>query len=190
MLSGQEVKSVRAGAVSLKASYATTVLTKVMSLLNASISPYPSAGPLPSLRPHTFTATPPHKERALPSHGKTPTKGLTLVPLKIYTVRSLIKLELGLGRGKKQFEKRELLKKRDVEREMRQHLEAIMGMLGFDRENQENDSARRECAVISLKPSAQNFNCQHVGKRRRASFRSSGRCGSLTRQPPSAARRS
>ncbi|MEK7618622.1 MAG: SsrA-binding protein SmpB [Patescibacteria group bacterium] len=121
VLSGQEVKSVRAGAVSLKASYAT-LSDKGMSLLNASISPYPSAGPLPSYDPTRSRRLLLTKKELSRLTGKLHTKGLTLVPLKIYTVRSLIKLELGLGRGKKQFEKRELLKKRDVEREIRQHL--------------------------------------------------------------------
>ena len=93
-----------------------------MSLLNASISPYPSAGPLPSYDPTRSRRLLLTKKELSRLTGKLHTKGLTLVPLKIYTVRSLIKLELGLGRGKKQFEKRELLKKRDVEREIRQHL--------------------------------------------------------------------
>ena len=51
--------------------------------------------------------------------GKTHEQGLTLVPISVYTRAALVKLEFALARGKKQYEKRELLKKRDVERELR-----------------------------------------------------------------------
>lgn len=47
--------------------------------------------------------------------------GLTLVPLRVYTDRGLIKVELGLGRGRKKVDKRELIKKRETEREIRRH---------------------------------------------------------------------
>ena len=51
--------------------------------------------------------------------GKTQEKGLTLVPLKMYTKRSFVKLEFALGRGKKKYDKRESIKKREVERQIR-----------------------------------------------------------------------
>ncbi|MCG2700861.1 SsrA-binding protein, partial [Candidatus Parcubacteria bacterium] len=51
--------------------------------------------------------------------GKKQEQGLTLVPLKMYTKRSLIKLEFGIGKGKKKFDKREMIKKRELDRNMR-----------------------------------------------------------------------
>ncbi|MBU4102771.1 SsrA-binding protein, partial [Patescibacteria group bacterium] len=51
--------------------------------------------------------------------GKKQEQGLTLAPLKIYTKRSLIKLEFGIGKGKKKFDKRELIKKRELDRSTR-----------------------------------------------------------------------
>jgi len=49
-------------------------------------------------------------------------KGLTLVPIKVYTKRNLVKLEFGTGRGKKKIDKREVIKKREIDRRIRQVL--------------------------------------------------------------------
>jgi len=54
--------------------------------------------------------------------GRVHEKGLTILPLSVYTKGSLIKLEIGLVRGKKLFEKRETIKKRDIDRQIRQRL--------------------------------------------------------------------
>jgi SsrA-binding protein len=54
--------------------------------------------------------------------GKLEQKGLTLVPLSVYTKRSLIKVEVALAKGKQQYEKRETIKKRDIDREIRRSL--------------------------------------------------------------------
>lgn len=54
--------------------------------------------------------------------GKTKQKGLTIVPLRVYSIRGKIKLELGLVKGKKKFDKREVIKKRETEREIRRIL--------------------------------------------------------------------
>jgi SsrA-binding protein len=51
--------------------------------------------------------------------GKTQEKGLTLVPVKMYTKRSFVKLEFALARGKKKYDKRESIKKRELERQIR-----------------------------------------------------------------------
>ncbi len=50
--------------------------------------------------------------------GKSRQKGLTLIPLRLYTKNGKIKLEFGLAKGKKKFDKREIIKKREVEREI------------------------------------------------------------------------
>ena len=121
VLSGQEVKSVRGGHVNLKGAYAAMTGGELW-LLNAHISPYRHAGSLPGYDPT-------HTRKLLVSRreldrlvGKLQTAGLTLVPLKVYTVKSRLKIELGLGRGKQKFEKRELLKNRSIEKEIRQRL--------------------------------------------------------------------
>ena len=54
--------------------------------------------------------------------GRTREKGLTLIPLKMYTKRGKIKVNIGLGKAKKKEDKREEIKKRDIERDIRKHL--------------------------------------------------------------------
>jgi tmRNA-binding protein len=80
--------------------------------------------------PSTYRVLDPIRSRTLLIHikerdrlqGRLRMPGLTLVPLKLYTKNHRIKVELGLCRGKKAYEKRELLKKRDIEKEIRHHL--------------------------------------------------------------------
>ncbi|MDP2656521.1 MAG: SsrA-binding protein SmpB [bacterium] len=114
VLSGPEVKSVRGGHVSLKGSFAV-FHGDDLSLLNAHISAY---------KPAALKHYSPDRSRALLLHarelshlkGKLQQKGLTLIPLRIYTKGIRIKVAIGLGRGRQQYEKREILKKRDVKR--------------------------------------------------------------------------
>jgi SsrA-binding protein len=54
--------------------------------------------------------------------GKLEAKGLSLIPLKVYLKHGLIKVELGLGRGRKKFDKRDLIKRREVEREIQKEI--------------------------------------------------------------------
>lgn len=117
-LSGPEVKAVRAGHVSLKAAYAV-VTNGECWLLNAHISPYDQAGPQPGYEPTRSRKLLLHRRQIDRLVGQLKEKGLTLLPLKLYTRGVRIKCELGLGRGKKLHEKRELIKKRDTEREIR-----------------------------------------------------------------------
>lgn len=119
VLTGPEVKSVKQGNVSLKESYAVVKDGEIF-LLNAHISPYKFAA---------LEQEPARTRKLLLKSseiknliGKTKEKGLTLIPTKIYLKRGLIKIELGLGRGKKKFEKREKIKKKDIEREVRREL--------------------------------------------------------------------
>ena len=60
-----------------------------------------------------------HKSQIVHLIGKKQEQGLTLIPIKIYTKRGLIKLEFGIGRGKKKYDKRELIKKRELDRKIR-----------------------------------------------------------------------
>jgi len=122
VLFGHEVKAVRAGQVSLKGSF-ISIRTKngqpELYLLHCQISPYKSAGPLPD-----YNQTRERKlllKRQEISHllGKKQAEGLTLIPLKIYTNHSFLKLEFAVAKGKKKYDKRETIKKRDVERQLR-----------------------------------------------------------------------
>ena len=91
-------------------------------LLNAHISPYKKAGPLPGYDPTRSRKLLLHRQEIASLLGKLQSERLTLVPLKIYTSKRRLKISLGLGKGKKMYEKREAIKKRDVEREIRRSL--------------------------------------------------------------------
>jgi SsrA-binding protein len=123
MLLGHEVKSVKTGHVSLKGSFVTSKKTHKplpeFYLTNAHIPLYKHAGPQPSYEPTRPRKLLLHKNEIERLVGKKQVEGLTLVPIKIYTKRSLIKLEFGIGKGRKKFDKREVIKKRDVERDIR-----------------------------------------------------------------------
>ncbi len=116
VLRGTEVKSLRAGLVNFKDSYATTRNGEVW-LLGCHISPY-SHG--------TDANHAPERDRKLLLHdreikrltGKIAERGLTLVPLKLYFKNGRAKLEVGLARGKKLHDKRSALREREVRREM------------------------------------------------------------------------
>ena len=116
VLRGTEVKSLRAGLVNFKDSYATVRNGEVW-LLGCHINPY-SHG--------TDANHDPERDRKLLLHakeisrlaGKVAERGLTLVPLKLYFKAGRAKLELGLARGKKLHDKRSTLREREVKREM------------------------------------------------------------------------
>jgi SsrA-binding protein len=120
VLTGGEVKSVKAGHVNLKESYAV-VKDEEMWLLNAHISPYRFSNQ-ENYEPTRSRKLLLSKKEIKFLIGKINTKGLTLVPLKIYLKHGLIKIELGLGKGRKKFDKREVIKNRDIDREIKQRL--------------------------------------------------------------------
>ena len=113
-LTGSEIKSIREGQVNLRDSYAA-VRNGELWLLNAHIAPYKQA---------SYENHEPQRERKPLLHrreinrltGKLQEKGLTLVPLRLYLKRSLAKVELGLGRGKKSYDKRQTLREREDRR--------------------------------------------------------------------------
>ncbi len=121
-LTGQEVKSIKTGHISLKGSYVTLKASKKGKkeayLTNAHISPYKMAGPLPDYEPTRSRKLLLRRKEINSLIGKIQEKGLTLVPIKVYTKRDKIKLEFGLGRGRKKVDKRELIKKREVKRQL------------------------------------------------------------------------
>ncbi|MCG2695704.1 SsrA-binding protein SmpB [Candidatus Parcubacteria bacterium] len=123
MLLGHEVKSVKTGHINLKGSYVTLKKTKKalpeIYLINAHIPLYKHAGTVKSYNPTRPRKLLVKKNEIKHLIGKKQEQGLTLVPLKMYTKRSLIKLEFGIGKGKKKFDKREMIKKRELDRNMR-----------------------------------------------------------------------
>ncbi len=117
VLKGTEVKSVKEGRINLKDSYAKVKNGEIF-LFNAHISPYKHG----NVFNHDPTRTRKlllHRKEIDRLTGKIKEKGLTLVPLKVYTNKGLVKVELGLCKGKKEYDKREDIKRRDLEREIR-----------------------------------------------------------------------
>lgn len=119
-LKGTEVKSLREGRISLKDSYAKVQNGEVF-LVNAHISPY-SHGNIQNHDPLRNRKLLLHRQQIKRLTGKTEEKGLTLVPLKVYFAHGRAKVELGLARGKREYEKRDAIKRRDAEREMERDL--------------------------------------------------------------------
>ena len=117
VLKGTEVKSVKQGRINLKDSYAKIKNGEIF-LFNTHISPYKHG--------NVFNHDPRRTRKLLLNRkeidriiGKVNEKGLTLVPLKVYLKKGLVKVELGLCKGKKLYDKREEIKRRDMEREIR-----------------------------------------------------------------------
>lgn len=126
VLTGQEVKSAKLNNMKLTGAYVTLHNNELGNpeawLTNAYISPYKPAGPLPNYDPEHSRKLLLHKKELNSLIGKLQTEHLTLVPIKIYTKNNLIKLEFALGKGKKKADKRQDIKKRDIDREIRQRL--------------------------------------------------------------------
>ena len=116
-LTGQEVKSIKTAHISLKGSY-VVIRGEEAYLLNATIPPYQPKNTPTSYEPAHPRKLLLHKREIRSLIGKSKTKGLTLVALRVYTKKGKIKLELGIGKGRKKIDKRELIKKREDERKM------------------------------------------------------------------------
>lgn len=116
LLQGTEVKSLREGKANLKDSYVIVKDGEVF-LLNCHISPY-SHGNIMNHEPLRTRKLLIHKKEITKLQGKAAQKGYSLIPLKLYFKNSHVKVEVGLARGKKQYEKRETIKKREADREI------------------------------------------------------------------------
>jgi len=116
VLSGPEVKSIRLGKVNINDGFARIQKGEVY-LHNAHISPYPFT-PLESFDPTRTRKLLLHRREIKRLIGKTEEKGYTLIPLKLYFRDQYVKVELGLAKGKKKYDKRETIRRRDEEREM------------------------------------------------------------------------
>lgn len=118
-LFGTEVKSVKLGKANLKDSYAE-VKNGELYLYNLHISPYEKGNIFnrDPLRPRRLLM---HKNEIKRLEGLITREGLTLVPLSLYEVRGLVKVQLAIAKGKKLYDKRDDMAKRDAKREVEQH---------------------------------------------------------------------
>lgn len=130
VLLGQEVKSIKLGRASLAGSY---IIPRGMSRLSGAsemefflvgchIPPYQPKNAGADYSPERFKKLLLTKKEIDYLAGRSQTKGLTLIPLKLYNLKGMIKLEFALSKPLKKFDKREIIKKRDTEREIREVL--------------------------------------------------------------------
>lgn len=119
-LKGTEVKSLRAGHANLKDSYAGIEQGEVF-LFNCHINPY-SHGNIENHEPLRKRKLLLHKREIKKLIGKTQERGLSLVPLKIFFIRGKAKIEIAVAKGKKLYDKRESIKKKTAEREVKRAL--------------------------------------------------------------------
>ncbi len=124
VLLGHEVKSIKTKHISLKEAF-VTIHGNELYLTNAHIPLYVHAGIVPNHSPTRPRKLLIKKSEIKHLIGKARTLGLTLVPLKLYTKKRLIKLEFALGKGKKKYDKREKIRKREDERGMRRVLKNL-----------------------------------------------------------------
>lgn len=125
-LRGTEVKSLRAHKASLAESFAR-VDNGELFVCNMHINPYEYG---------SYTNVDPVRKRKLLAHKKeigrlitlVSQKGITLIPLKVYFKRGLAKVELALAKGKRQFDKRDSIKKREAKREVERHFRGKMSI--------------------------------------------------------------
>ena len=121
VLTGQEVKAIRNGKASLKGSY-VVIRDGEAFLIGANVQPYqPKNAPdeYDSERKRKLLLT---KRQIKYLTGKSNERGLTLVPLKVYTKKGLIKIKFGVCRGKKKHDKRKKIKNREIDRNLRRRV--------------------------------------------------------------------
>ncbi|MBR2708180.1 MAG: SsrA-binding protein SmpB [Bacilli bacterium] len=120
VLTGTEIKSIRDGKANIKDSYAS-VKNGEAFLINMHISTYENG----NIFNHDETRTRKlllHKNEILKLNDKVRIEGFTLIPLKVYLKNGRAKVLVGICKGKKNYDKREDIKKRDIERELRSKL--------------------------------------------------------------------
>ncbi len=120
VLTGTEIKSIREGKVNIKDSYAM-IRNNEIYLLNTHISQYKEGNIFNHEEDRTRKLLL-HKREILKLRDKLEKDGYTIVPLKIYFVKNKAKVQLGLAKGKKNYNKKETIKERDIKREMEKSL--------------------------------------------------------------------
>jgi len=121
VLTGAEVKSAKLGQVNLKGSY-ITLQGNSLFLVNAHISPYQKSGANqkgydPKRRRKLLVNV--FELKKITGKLSGANSGLTLVPLSVYNKKGFLKIEFGLGKGRKKYDKRQLIKKREVDHKIR-----------------------------------------------------------------------
>lgn len=123
ILHGPEVKSIKAGKIDLSGSYITFDKNQVPWLINATVAPYPPAkGAQQNYDPTQSRRLLLNKKEINRLIGLSQTKGLTIIPLKVYNIKGFIKIEVGVTRGKKKFDKRETIKTREDDRKIQRDM--------------------------------------------------------------------
>lgn len=123
VLTGTEIKSIRAGQVNLREAYAKPE-GRELWLYNTHVAQY-DKGNIHNHDPRRPRKLLLHRDQINGLIGKVSQKSLTLIPLKIYIKRGVAKVELGLGRGKKLFDKREAIARRDMDREVEREIKSF-----------------------------------------------------------------
>jgi SsrA-binding protein len=116
-LTGHEVKSIKSGKMTLAGSFGV-VRGNELYLIGANISPYQTGNVPKDYDPMRSRRLLLHRAEIMEFIGKMKERGLTLIPLRVYTKGTLVKVELGLCRGKRGPDKREAIKKREAQREI------------------------------------------------------------------------
>ncbi len=123
VLLGSEVKSIRAGQVSLAEGFARVEPADMgLYLYNVDIAMYAHATGTTGHEPKRRRKLLAHKRQINKLLGETTAKGTTLVPLTMYFVRGMVKLELGVARGKRDYDKRQSIKDRDAGKQIRREM--------------------------------------------------------------------
>jgi len=123
VLIGQEVKSIKSGRINLAGSY-VALRGGEFFLVGCNIPPYQPKNAPSDYNPERSRKLLLRKQEIKCLIGKARQKGLTLLPLKVYTKRGKIKLEFGIAKGRRRFDKRELIKKREAEKTMERTLKS------------------------------------------------------------------
>ena len=122
VLEGHEVKSIKTGKASIKGTYVKVINNEVY-LIGAIIAPYQPANTPKNYDPQRSRKLLLSKKEISNLTGTAQTQGTTLIPLKLYPKKGKIKLLIGIGKGKKKYDKRETIKKKDTARAKQRGLE-------------------------------------------------------------------
>ncbi len=123
-LIGQEVKSIKLGHINLAGSYVIIDKNSEVFWIGAKVPPYQPNNAPADYNPERSRKLLLKKKEINYLIGKSRQRGLTLIPLKVYTKNAKIKLEFGIGKGKKEIDKREIIKKRETDKDIERELKA------------------------------------------------------------------
>lgn len=122
VLLGPEVKSIKIGRININAAF-VSLRGNELFLINCNIPPYQANNMPGNYDPERYRKLLVTSQEIKYLTGKLAQKGLTLVPIKVYTKKSKIKLEFGLGKSKRKVNKRQDLKNRDIQRDTQRSLQ-------------------------------------------------------------------